>query len=142
MTSPDLERFVSAQAPVYAQALAELKCGRKQSHWMWFVFPQLAGLGRSPTAQRYGIASTAEARAYLAHPLLGPRLRECCEALLAHRGLSAESILGPVDALKLNSSMTLFEAAADDAGPFAPVLERFYRGERDPLTLGLLGRGA
>ena len=140
MTSPDLERFVAAQAPIYAQALVELKRGRKQSHWMWFVFPQLAGLGRSPTAQLYGIASAAEARAYLAHPLLGPRLRECCEALLAHRGSRAESILGPVDALKLRSSTTLFEAVADDAEPFARVLETFYRGERDPITLGLLGR--
>ena len=140
MTSPDLERFVAAQAPLYAQALAELKRGRKDSHWMWFVFPQLAGLGRSPTAVRYGVASAAEARAYLAHPLLGPRLRECSQAILVHCGRSAESILGPVDALKLRSSMTLFEAVADDAEPFARVLEHFYRGERDPLTLGLLGR--
>ena len=141
MASPDLERFVAAQAPVYPQALAELKLGRKASHWMWFVFPQLAGLGRSPTARFYGIASADEARAYLAHPLLGPRLRECSEALLAHRGRSAESILGPVDALKLRSSMTLFEAAVEEAGPFARVLETFYDGERDPLTLDLLGRG-
>ena len=140
MASPDLERFVAAQAPVYAQALTELKLGRKASHWMWFVFPQLAGLGRSPTARYYGIASADEARAYLAHPLLGPRLRESSEALLAHRGRSAESILGPVDALKLRSSMTLFEAAAEEPGPFARVLETFYDGERDPLTLDLLGR--
>ena len=135
-----LERFVAAQAPLYAHALAELKSGRKQGHWMWFVFPQLAGLGRSPTALFYGIASAAEARAYLVHPLLGPRLRECSEALLAHRGRSAESILGPVDALKLRSSMTLFEAVAEDAEPFARVLETFHDGERDPLTLDLLGR--
>jgi uncharacterized protein (DUF1810 family) len=141
MTSQDLERFVAAQAPVYSQALAELKRGRKQSHWMWFVFPQLAGLGRSPTAQHYGISSAAEARAYLGHPLLGPRLRECSQALLAHRGRSVESILGAVDALKLRSSMTLFEAVADSGEPFAHVLDCFYRGERDPLTLGLLGRG-
>src|SRR3954454_3991697 len=109
---PDLDRFVAAQAPVYATVLAELRAGRKQSHWMWFVFPQLAGLGRSATALFYGIASADEARAYLAHPLLGARLRECLAALSAHEGGSAEAIFGVVDAMKLRSSITLFEAVA------------------------------
>ena len=134
----NLERFVAAQEGVYAQALAELRRGRKESHWMWFVFPQLAGLGRSETARFYAIASAAEARAYLAHPLLGPRLVECAGAMLAHRGRSAEAILGVVDAMKLKSSMTLFEAVATDAEPFAAVLDAFFGGERDPATLALL----
>ena len=136
----DLERFVAAQAPVYASALAELKRGRKESHWMWFVFPQIAGLGASPTAIRYAIGSAAEARAYLAHPLLGARLCEGVGAMLAHRGRSAEIILGPVDALKFRSSLTLFEAVADDPAPFAEALAAFYRGVRDERTLELLGR--
>jgi uncharacterized protein (DUF1810 family) len=137
MAGFDLERFVTAQAPVYAQALAELGDGRKQSHWMWFVFPQIAGLGRSPTAVRFAIASAGEARAYLAHDLLGPRLGECTRAVLAHRGRSADSIFGPVDAIKLRSSMTLFEAAAQgDAGSmFADCLNAFFAGARDPATL-------
>ncbi len=112
MTEFNLDRFVEAQAPVYAQALAELRSGRKQSHWMWFVFPQLRGLGRSATAQHYGISSAAEARSYLDHQLLGPRLIECTEAVLAHRDQQAEAIFGPVDAMKFRSSMTLFEALA------------------------------
>ena len=137
MAGIDLERFVAAQAPVYGQALAELRRGRKESHWMWFVFPQIAGLGRSPTAVRYAIASLAEARAYLAHPLLGPRLVESAEAMLAHRGRGAEAILGPIDAVKLRSSMTLFEAAAEGAArkPFAACLDAFCGGARDPVTL-------
>ena len=139
MTGIDLERFVTAQAPIYAQALSELQAGRKQSHWMWFVFPQLAGLGRSGTARFYGIGSQAEARAYVAHPLLGRRLAECCEALLRHRGERPEAILGGIDALKLRSSMTLFEAVADAPELFADVLEAFYDDERDPVTLELLG---
>jgi len=134
-----LERFVEAQAGAYAQALAELRAGRKRSHWMWFVFPQMAGLGTSPTARFYAIASADEARAYLGHPLLGPRLRECAGALLAHRGAAAEAMLGPVDAMKLRSSMTLFEAVADDPAPFAAVLDDFYGGERGRATLRLLG---
>jgi len=138
MAEFDLERFVIAQEDVYADALAELEAGRKQSHWMWFVFPQLAGLGRSPTATFFGIGSAAEARAYLAHPLLGPRFHACAEALLAHRGRSAEAILGPIDAMKLRSSMTLFEAVAADPAPFASVLEAFFDGGRDPVTLDLL----
>jgi uncharacterized protein (DUF1810 family) len=134
----DLERFVAAQEGVYPQALTELLRGRKQSHWMWFVFPQLAGLGRSPTARFYAIASAAEARAYLAHPLLGARLKESSGAILAHRRDGAEAILGPIDAIKLRSSMTLFEAVASDPAPFAAVLDAFFGGERDPTTLGLL----
>lgn len=141
MASFDLERFVEAQAGTYAQALAELKGGRKESHWMWFVFPQVAGLGFSAMAQHYAIGSLAEARAYLAHPRLGPRLREATEAVLAHRDQSAEAIFGKVDAMKFRSSMTLFEAAAEGDGPFGAVLDAFYDGERDMATRGLLGQG-
>jgi uncharacterized protein (DUF1810 family) len=138
MAGFDLERFVAAQAGIYAEALAELRAGRKQSHWMWFVFPQIAGLGRSPTARFYAIASAAEARLYLAHPLLGARLTECTEAVLAHRGRSAEAIFGGVDAMKLRSSMTLFETVAGGPALFASVLEIFFDAERDPATLTLL----
>jgi uncharacterized protein (DUF1810 family) len=134
-----LERFVQAQAGVHEQALAELRSGRKRSHWMWFVFPQIAGLGSSPTARFYAIASADEARAYLDHPLLGQRLRACVTALLGHRGSSAEAMLGPVDAMKLRSSMTLFEAVASDRAPYAAVLDAFYAGDRDQATLRLLG---
>ena len=134
----DLGRFVSAQNGLYDQALAELRAGRKQSHWMWFVFPQLAGLGRSEKARFYGIDGAAEARAYLAHPLLGARLRRCAEVLLGHAGTRAEAILGPVDAIKLRSSMTLFEAVAGDPAPFAAVLDAFYASERDAATLSML----
>jgi uncharacterized protein (DUF1810 family) len=138
VTGFDLDRFVAAQEGIYPQALAELRRGRKESHWMWFVFPQIAGLGRSETARFYALGGAVEARAYLAHPSLGPRLRESAEALLAHRGRSAEAMLGPVDAIKLRSSMTLFEAVADDPAPFAAVLDRFFAGARDPATLGLI----
>ena len=138
----DLERFVAAQGPVYGQALAELRRGRKESHWMWFVFPQLAGLGRSPTAIFYAIASAAEARAYLAHPLLGPRLGECVDAVLGHSDLSGEAIFGSIDAVKLRSSMTLFEAVADEPDRFAGVIDTFHNGERDPATLALLAAQA
>jgi len=138
MSEYDLDRFVFAQADLYSQALAELRAGRKQSHWMWFVFPQIAGLGRSPTAMFYAIASAAEARAYLAHPLLGARLVECIQAILAHRHRSAEAIFSPVDAMKLRSSMTLFEAVAGDPAPFAAVLDTFFDAGRDPATLKLL----
>ena len=140
MTGFDLARFVAAQEDIYKQALAELRAGRKQSHWMWFVFPQIAGLGHSPMAVRYAIASAEEARAYLAHPLLGARLRECVAAMLAHRGQRPEAILGGIDALKFRSSLTLFEAVADDPAPFAAALEAFYDGVRDARTLELLGR--
>lgn len=138
MADFDLERFVAAQQGTYAQALGELGQGRKESHWMWFVFPQIAGLGASPTARFYAIASAQEARAYLAHPLLGPRLRECIKAVLRHRGRSAEAIFGPVDAVKLRSSLTLFEAAADAPEMFAEALDAFYDGERDEATLRLV----
>lgn len=141
MTEFNLERFVDAQRPVYAQALAELRSGRKQSHWMWFVFPQLRGLGRSATAQQYGISSAAEARFYLDHALLGPRLTECTEAVLAHSGRQAEAIFGAVDAMKFCSSMTLFEALAPDREEFALALRHFYGGSRDDATLQLLGPG-
>ena len=134
-----LSRFVEAQAPVYAQALAEMRRGRKESHWMWFVFPQLAGLGRSPTALLYAIGSLAEARAYLGHAVLGPRLIQCTEAVLAHRDRSAEAIFGPIDAMKLRSSMTLFEAAGGQE-PFGAMLHLFFGGARDAATLDLLGR--
>ena len=138
MTAFDLDRFVTAQQGVYARALAELRAGRKRTHWMWFVFPQLAGLGRSERARVFGIVSAAEARAYLAHPLLGPRLVECGEALLAQPERSAEAIFGLVDAMKLKSSMTLFEAVAEAPAPFAPVLDGFFAGARDRPTLDLL----
>lgn len=135
----DLGRFTAAQADSWPAALAELKAGRKQSHWMWFVFPQLAGLGSSPMAIRYAIASAAEARAFLAHPVLGARLREGVAAMLAHRGESAEAILGGIDALKFRSCLTLFEAVADDPASFADALAAFYGGNRDERTLALLG---
>lgn len=132
-----LERFVEAQRSTYDQALAELQAGTKRGHWMWFIFPQIAGLGRSPTAQRYAVGDAVEARTYLTHPLLGDRLRECTAAMLAWAGRkSAEAILGPVDAMKFVSSMTLFDAVADNAdNPFAHTLAEFNAGTRDPLTL-------
>jgi len=139
MGAADLERFVGAQEGVHPVALAELRRGRKQSHWIWFVFPQLAGLGVSAMAQRYAIGSLDEARAYLDHPLLGPRLREATEALLAHRGKRAEEMLGTVDAMKFRSSMTLFEAASPGENVFGAALDAFYGGERDAATLRLLG---
>jgi len=131
----ELERFVEAQERIYPQALAELRAGRKHSHWMWFVFPQIAGLGRSETARFYAIADLAEARAYLAHPLLGPRLVEAVDAVLAHIGRTPEAMFGGIDAVKLRSSMTLFEAAAGSEGRFAALLDKFYGGLRDPETL-------
>jgi uncharacterized protein (DUF1810 family) len=133
-----LARFVEAQSGVYEQALSELSAGRKRSHWMWFVFPQLKGLGRSPTSLFYGLESAAEARLYLDHSLLGPRLRDCTAALLGHRGERAEAILGSVDAMKLRSSMTLFDAAGGDRELFGQCLADFFGGERDLATLKLL----
>ena len=132
-----LNRFVAAQADSYAPALAELRRGRKQGHWMWWVFPQLAGLGLSQTSRFYAIANAAEARAYLAHPLLGPRLIEAAGAVV-EASCTAEAIMGGVDALKLRSSMTLFAAVAEEPGPFVAVLARFYGGEGDAETLRLL----
>jgi uncharacterized protein (DUF1810 family) len=130
-----LERFVEAQAPVYDQALGELRAGRKQSHWMWFVFPQIAGLGHSVMAQTYAIQSLEEARAYLAHPLLGSRLRECTQAVVDIEGKSAHEIFGSPDDLKFRSSMTLFAHAAPDERLFRATLEKYFDGEVDALTL-------
>ena len=138
MTDPfDLQRFVDAQRSVYPQVRAELAAGCKRSHWMWFVFPQLKGLGRSATAQHYGIASRAEAQAYWAHPLLGPRLRECTELVLAVDGSSAQEIFGPPDDLKFRSCMTLFAQATGEP-VFTRALEKYFRGEADPRTIELL----
>ena len=134
-----LERFVAAQAPVIETVRDELRAGRKRSHWMWFVFPQLKGLGSSSMAQRYGIASLAEARAYLAHPVLGPRLRECCALMLAVPERSAHEILGPTDDLKFRSCLTLFSRAAPDEPVFRQALQRFYGCKPDPRTLALCG---
>jgi uncharacterized protein (DUF1810 family) len=131
-----LERFVQAQdaGDTYRHAVAELRRGRKVSHWMWFVFPQLAGLGQSATSKRYAISSLAEAQAYLRHPVLGPRLRECA-GILAHRDdRSAEQIFGGIDAQKLRSSMTLFARAAPEETVFAQVLDRYFDGTADPAT--------
>ena len=137
MTAAGLERFVEAQRPIYDQALGELIAGAKRSHWMWFVFPQIAGLGHSAMAQRYAIRDEVEARTYLAHPLLGPRLVECTEAMVGWTGRkSAEAILKPVDGLKSASSMTLFDAVAGEADNiFVRALAAFNQGERDPRTL-------
>ncbi|WP_312343033.1 DUF1810 domain-containing protein [Stutzerimonas nitrititolerans] len=133
--SHDLQHFVDAQHPLYARALAELQAGYKQSHWMWFVFPQIAGLGHSARAQRYAIADRDEALAYLRHPLLGLRLDECARALLPHRERTARQILGSPDDLKLRSSMTLFAAVAPERTVFQQVLDAFYDGEADRETL-------
>lgn len=134
----DLDRFVVAQASTYESALAELRRGRKTGHWMWFVFPQIAGLGRSSTSQRYAIASLAEARAYLDHPILGPRLRACAQAVVGASAGSIEEILGSIDAMKLRSSMTLFHRAAPDEPLFQAVLDRWFGGAADPATDALL----
>src|SRR5262245_40767375 len=136
----DLERFVTAQDAdgTYQRARTELLAGFKSSHWMWFVFPQLAGLGHSPTARQDAISSLAEAAAYLQHPVLGPRLRECAGILAAIRGRSADQIFGGIDAMKLRSSMTLFHRAAPDEPLFARVLTRYFDGIPDHATDGLL----
>jgi uncharacterized protein (DUF1810 family) len=138
MAAFDFGRFIEAQAGSWPAALAELKAGRKQSHWMWFIFPQLAGLGTSPMAVRYAIGSAGEARAYLADLVLGARLREGVAAMLAHRGQRPETILGGIDALKFRSCLTLFEAVAEDPALFAEALAVFYEGGRDERTLALL----
>jgi uncharacterized protein (DUF1810 family) len=148
MSDPfDLERFVSAQEASrnYEQALAELRAGRKQSHWMWFVLPQVAGLGRSATAQRYAVSGLPEARAFLAHPVLGPRLLECARVLTSLDERDPRRVLGDTDAMKLRSSMTLFErAAAGDAQGqlaaelFASVLDHYFGGQRDDATIALV----
>jgi uncharacterized protein (DUF1810 family) len=135
----DLDRFLRAQAPVWDGVVAELRAGRKRSHWIWFVFPQLRGLGRSATSWEYGITTLEEARAYLAHPVLGARLREACDLLLAAPGGDPEAILGGIDALKVRSSMTLFLRADPSEHRFQAVLDRFYCGRADPATDHLLG---
>jgi uncharacterized protein (DUF1810 family) len=135
----DLNRFTTAQEWSYGAALAELKAGRKRSHWMWFIFPQIDGLGHSPASRLYSIKSIEEARAYLDHPVLGPRLLKCVEALLVVEGRSASAIFGYPDDMKLKSSMTLFAAAAGDTGSlFIRVLDKYFAGERDGATLRLL----
>ncbi|MGY1696837.1 DUF1810 domain-containing protein [Geodermatophilus sp. SYSU D00814] len=139
MTDPfDLQRFVDAQDGTYPQALAELRAGRKRSHWMWFVFPQVTGLGRSPTAQHYAISGLDEARAYLAHPVLGPRLVESARALTEIDQRDPEAVLGPVDAVKLRSSMTLFSHAAPGQPIFRAVLDRYFGGQDDEATTSRL----
>lgn len=130
----DLARFVEAQAPVYENALVELRAGRKRSHWMWFIFPQIHGLGISPTAQYYALSGLEEARAYLAHPLLGPRLRTCTAAVTAHRDSPLSRIFGAPDDLKFRSSMTLFELAAEYPSEFSQALDALCAGERDEIT--------
>ena len=134
----DLERYVRAQEPVFAQVCAELAAGRKQSHWMWFIFPQLRGLGSSPMAERYAIASLAEARAYLAHPLLAERLRRCTQLVNGVEGRTVEAIFGYPDYLKFRSSMTLFARATGGAEPFREALAKYFAAEEDPLTRELL----
>lgn len=137
----DLERFVTAQRPVFDNALAELRNGCKRSHWMWFVFPQMRGLGRSTTAAFYGITSRAEAEAYLSHPLLGTRLRDATDAVLSHRDAGAHAIFGAPDDMKFRSSMTLF-ARIDPDGPYRAALEAFFDGDEDQATIHLLEQSA
>ena len=131
---------MDAQEGVYPSALRELRSGRKTGHWIWFIFPQVAGLGRSEMSRSYGIESLNEARAYLEHPVLGPRLRECVRAVLATSGLTAAQIFGSLDAMKVRSSMTLFHRAAPDEPRFVEMLQRYYRGVADQATDALLGR--
>jgi len=134
----DLQRFVDAQRPVYDRARRELQGGRKESHWMWFVFAQIAGLGRSPTAVFYAISSLDEARAYLAHPVLGPRLKECAKLVLDVEGSTARDIFGAIDEMKFRSSMTLFAEAAPEEPMFAQCLAKYFAGAADEATLARL----
>ena len=138
-TSESLSRFVEAQAAVYEAVRCELAAGQKASHWMWFVFPQLRSLGRSSTARYFGLSGKAEALAYWQHPLLGARLKQCCELLLAVDGRSALEIFGSTDAMKLRSSMTLFATTAPEPTIFSAVLQKYCDGESDAATLALLG---
>lgn len=139
----DLARFVLAQeGGGHERALAELRRGRKEGHWMWFVFPQVAGLGTSETARHFALSSLQEARAYLAHPVLGPRMAECCQALLALDTSDATAVLGSLDAKKLRSSMTLFQRAAPDEAVFTAVLAKYFGGQPDEATDAILGRTA
>jgi len=134
----DLNRFLTAQETVYRTALAELKNGRKRSHWMWYIFPQLDGLAKSATSKRYAIKSIEEARQYLNHPVLGARLAECAEAVLAVEGRSISEIMGYPDDLKLKSSMTLFASLPEATAAFAGILDKYFQGERDVNTLNIL----
>jgi uncharacterized protein (DUF1810 family) len=134
----DLDRFIDAQNGIYGQALSELKAGRKRSHWMWFIFPQIAGLGTSSMAEKYAIRSAAEAAAYLADPILGTRLLRCVDAMLAADGRSAHDILGSPDDLKFRSSLTLFAAISDHGSPFHLAVDKYYEGEFDKRTVELL----
>jgi uncharacterized protein (DUF1810 family) len=134
----DLNRFVQAQEDDYERALSELKSGRKRSHWMWYIFPQFDGLGFSTTSKRYSIKSVAEAKAYLSHPILGPRLTECVEAVLSVEGRSAHEIFGSPDDMKLRSCATLFASISPKSSIFDQLLEKFFQGERDGKTLRLL----
>jgi uncharacterized protein (DUF1810 family) len=134
----DLNRFVQAQEDDYERALSEIKSGRKRSHWMWYIFPQFDGLGFSTTSKRYSIKSVAEAKAYLSHPILGPRLTECVEAVLSVEGRSAYEIFGSPDDMKLRSCATLFASVSPKSSIFDQLLEKFFQGERDDKTLGLL----
>ena len=138
----NLGRFVNAQSGVYEGALAELRSGRKRTHWMWFIFPQVEGLGRSSTSRFYAVKGLEEAREYLRHPVLGPRLAECAEAVLAVEGRTASAIFSYPDDLKLHSSMTLFSVAAGPGSVFARVLDKYFQGRQDAGTLRELGRGA
>ncbi|MBK1705763.1 DUF1810 domain-containing protein [Halochromatium glycolicum] len=137
----ELTRFVEAQAPQYTQALSEIRSGRKRSHWMWFIFPQLEGLGMSTTARRYAIRSLAEAQAYLAHPVLGPRLIACAEAALGLEGRSAHEVFGSPDDLKLRSCATLFAQVSPAGSVFHRLLEHYFAGQPDERTLALLDAG-
>jgi uncharacterized protein (DUF1810 family) len=134
----NLQRFLDAQAPVYEQARRELETGRKQSHWMWFIFPQIAGLGQSSMSIRFAIAALDEAKAYLAQPLLGARLRECARLTLAVEGKTAREVFGSIDAVKFRSSMTLFARAAPDEELFQRCLDKYFAGDADPATLARL----
>jgi len=144
MTSPpdvhDLARFVTAQARNYADAIAELRAGRKLTHWSWYVLPQLAGLGASPLSVRYAISGLDEARAYLSHPLLGRRLRECIDAMNALQGADAAAVLGGIDALKFHSCVTLFARVAEPGSPFHAALAKYFGGREDPGTCAILAR--
>ena len=137
----DLHRFIEAQNGIYEQALAELKAGRKRSHWMWFIFPQIAGLGTSSMAEKYAIRSVEEASAYLADPILGSRLLRCVEAILSVSDRSAHDIMGSPDDLKLRSSMTLFAAVSDHGSPFHKAIDHFYDGKFDKRTISILNAG-
>jgi uncharacterized protein (DUF1810 family) len=134
----NLDRFLAAQAPVYAQVLDELRAGHKTSHWMWFVLPQLKGLGRSEMAQYYGLDGLAEATAYLQHPVLGERLRECTASVNALTGVTADQVFGMPDTLKFRSCMTLFDLVAGTGSEFSRALEQYFGGERDERTLSLV----